>query len=110
MKAFRKKIFSRDNYKCVYCGSKKYLELGHYISRYNKGHGCEDNIQAECRKCNTTNGHENRQGGVVSGCWGCNKPVMRSKKWWGLKNIGYKFECYNCNEYKITKQLLTELI
>lgn len=113
MKDLRKIIFKRDNYQCVYCGTDQNLTLGHYISRYNKGHACEDNLQAECRSCNIKNGKEDRKGGIGKGCWGCNKPTMRNyykRKSKEGKLVGYSFECYNCNNFVIEEKRLEDIL
>lgn len=108
-------ILQRDKYQCVYCGTKQNLTLGHYISKYNMGHGCVDNLQLECKSCNMRNGNENREGGVVKGCWGgCRKNTLRKeyRKRRILKHykiIGYRFECRSCNNYKIEEDNLDDL-
>ena len=111
IKDLREIVFERDNYQCVYCGTKQNLTLGHYISKYNNGHGCIDNLQSECRSCNMRNGKDNREGGVVTGCWGCTKPTM--KTYYRKKNgivIGFRFECLNCNDYVIEEKSVHDLI
>ena len=110
-KNIRSIVYERDNYQCVYCGTKQNLTLGHYISKHNNGHGCIDNLQAECRSCNMRNGKENRKGGVISGCWGCNKPTNKnSYRNKTGKTIGYRFECGNCNNCVIEEKYLDDLL
>ena len=48
----RAKIFSRDNYKCVLCGSTENLTIDHIISIYRGGTDDDDNLQTLCNRCN----------------------------------------------------------
>lgn len=113
VKDLREIVFERDNYQCVYCKTKENLTLGHYISKYNDGHGCVDNLQSECRSCNMNNGKENRDGGAVTGCWWCTKPTMKTfykKKKYDNRIVGFRFKCLNCNDYVIEEKSLHDLI
>lgn len=59
-KKVREYIFKRDNYKCVFCGSKESLTVDHIISVYRvskypeliKILNTEGNLQTACNKCN----------------------------------------------------------
>ena len=113
VKDLREIVFERDNYQCVYCKTKDNLTLGHYVSKYNNGHGCIDNLQTECRSCNMNNGKENRKGGVITGCWGCTKPTMKTfyrKKKYNNQIIGFRFSCLNCNIYETEEGSLYDLL
>lgn len=48
----RDRIFSRDNYKCVLCGSTERLTIDHIISIYRGGTDDDDNLQTLCNRCN----------------------------------------------------------
>jgi hypothetical protein len=51
----RKNIFTRDGYRCMYCGHSKAgseLELEHVMPRSRGGQKSWDNLVAACRKCN----------------------------------------------------------
>ena len=52
----RKNIFTRDGYRCMYCGLRKHageLELEHIIPKSRGGLKTWENIVAACRKCNS---------------------------------------------------------
>lgn len=54
--ASRKNIFTRDGYRCMYCGARKAgsdLELEHILPRSRGGKNSWDNLVAACRKCNS---------------------------------------------------------
>jgi 5-methylcytosine-specific restriction endonuclease McrA len=56
LRANRARIYKRDNYECVYCGSKKELTLDHVIPK-SKGGGNEwTNLVTSCFKCNLKKG------------------------------------------------------
>ena len=46
------KIYERDNYRCVYCGSKDNLTLDHIIPINNNGSHNVDNLVVACLSCN----------------------------------------------------------
>lgn len=48
----RKYILERDEYKCVYCGSKENLQIDHIISVFSGGQNKICNLQILCRSCN----------------------------------------------------------
>jgi hypothetical protein len=52
IKVNRNKIFKRDNYKCVYCESRKDLTLDHVIPKSRGGGNNWDNLVTSCSKCN----------------------------------------------------------
>lgn len=53
-------IFSRNNYKCIICGSDDYLQVDHKVSVYRWREvgiellNDESNLQTLCRKCNAS--------------------------------------------------------
>lgn len=56
IRASRARIYKRDNYECVYCGSKKELTLDHVVPK-SKGGGNEwTNLVTSCFKCNLKKG------------------------------------------------------
>lgn len=48
----RARIFTRDNYRCVQCGSIENLTIDHIISVYSGGTDEDDNLQTLCNRCN----------------------------------------------------------
>lgn len=50
--SFRKKIFERDAYRCVYCNSYENLHIDHIVPLSNGGENNEENLQILCQKCN----------------------------------------------------------
>jgi len=60
-KDVRKYIFERDDYRCVYCGSKNDLSIDHIISVYKTALtnypieklNIRENLQTLCTKCNS---------------------------------------------------------
>lgn len=52
----KKRIFARDNYSCVYCGSEFQLQLDHIVSVKNGGGIDDDNLQTLCKRCNIEKG------------------------------------------------------
>ncbi len=58
----RKKIYSRDNYRCVRCNKRGQLQLGviltidHIIPRSKGGSNALSNLQTMCRDCNRDKG------------------------------------------------------
>lgn len=55
-KKARKRIFKRDGYKCVECGSKDYLTIDHCIPISQGGPDRENNMQTLCLLCNQRKG------------------------------------------------------
>ena len=56
IRASRTRIYKRDNYQCVYCGSNKELTLDHVVPK-SKGGGNEwTNLVTSCFKCNLKKG------------------------------------------------------
>ncbi len=50
----RRNIFTRDNFRCMYCGTKaKDLELEHIVPKSRGGPSSWDNLVAACRGCNS---------------------------------------------------------
>lgn len=52
LKMNRSRIFKRDNYQCVYCGSRKELTLDHVIPKSRGGLNDWTNLVTSCSKCN----------------------------------------------------------
>jgi len=48
----RSRIYKRDGYECVYCGSKKNLTLDHVIPKSRGGSNEWTNLVTCCSKCN----------------------------------------------------------
>ena len=48
----RNRIYKRDNYECVYCGSKKELTLDHVLPKSKGGRNEWTNLVTSCMKCN----------------------------------------------------------
>lgn len=48
----RNRIYKRDNYECVYCGSHKNLTLDHVIPKSKGGTNDWTNLVTSCIKCN----------------------------------------------------------
>ena len=49
-------IYRRDDYKCLYCGSKDSLTLDHIVPRSKGGKNSWTNLATCCMKCNITKG------------------------------------------------------
>ena len=52
LRANRNRIYKRDGYVCVYCGSHKDLTLDHVIPKSKGGMNSWDNLVTSCQKCN----------------------------------------------------------
>jgi hypothetical protein len=52
----RLNIYKRDDYTCLYCGSKDSLTLDHVIPRSKGGKNTWDNLATCCLKCNVFKG------------------------------------------------------
>lgn len=52
----RQKVFERDGYRCVECGSSKRLSADHIIPEVSGGPTTLENLQAMCRPCNSEKG------------------------------------------------------
>ena len=48
----RKRVYKRDNFQCVYCGSEKNLTLDHIIPRSRGGKNSWTNLVTCCQSCN----------------------------------------------------------
>lgn len=55
-KTLRNKIYERDGYKCVKCGSGENLTIDHIVPILKGGISIESNIQTLCFKCNQQKG------------------------------------------------------
>jgi len=56
LKINRYRIYKRDNYECVYCGSKKNLTIDHIIPKSRKGSNSWTNLITCCFPCNRMKG------------------------------------------------------
>ena len=52
LRANRNRIYRRDNYCCVYCGSQRNLTLDHVIPKSRGGRNEWTNLVTSCSKCN----------------------------------------------------------
>jgi CRISPR/Cas system Type II protein with McrA/HNH and RuvC-like nuclease domain len=58
LRASRPRIYKRDNYECVYCGSKKDLTLDHVLPKSRGGGNDWTNLVTSCFKCNLNKGNK----------------------------------------------------
>ena len=56
LKINRNRVFKRDNYECVYCGSKKSLTIDHVIPKSKGGDNSWNNLVTCCSPCNRIKG------------------------------------------------------
>ena len=56
IKLNRKRIYKRDNFECIYCGSRKNLTIDHVIPRSKGGINSWDNLVTCCAGCNLKKG------------------------------------------------------
>lgn len=54
----RMRIYKRDNYECIYCGSVKQLTLDHVIPKSRGGKNTWDNLVTCCFTCNLKKGNK----------------------------------------------------
>jgi 5-methylcytosine-specific restriction endonuclease McrA len=54
----RTRIYKRDNYECVYCGSNKDLTLDHVTPKSRGGGNEWTNLVTSCFKCNLKKGNK----------------------------------------------------
>lgn len=52
LRANRNRIYKRDNYECIYCGSSRHLTLDHVIPKSRGGKNDWNNLVTSCQKCN----------------------------------------------------------
>ena len=52
LRANRNRIYKRDGYECVYCGSSKDLTLDHVVPKSRGGTNNWTNLVTSCQKCN----------------------------------------------------------
>ncbi len=52
----RLRIYSRDDYACVYCGSGSRLTLDHVLPRSRGGSNEDTNLVTACQSCNSSKG------------------------------------------------------
>jgi len=58
MKINRHRLFRRDEYQCVYCGSQKELTIDHVQPRSRGGRNTWTNLVTCCSKCNHKKGNK----------------------------------------------------
>lgn len=51
------RVFARDNYRCVYCGSGENLTVDHIVAWSKGGTNDESNLQTLCKSCNSRKGN-----------------------------------------------------
>ena len=56
LKLSRKAVLARDDYTCVYCGSKQTLTIDHVFPRHRGGETTWENVVCSCLKCNNKKG------------------------------------------------------
>lgn len=54
----RLRVYKRDNFECVYCGSGNNLTLDHVIPKSRGGKNTWDNLVTSCFKCNLKKGNK----------------------------------------------------
>ena len=52
-KTTKEKVWERDGYKCIICGSHRAMPNSHYIRRSKGGLGIEENIVTMCMCCHS---------------------------------------------------------
>lgn len=55
-RSVRRRVFERDNYTCLFCGSQEDLTLDHYVALSLGGTNDEANLVTACRSCNSRKG------------------------------------------------------
>lgn len=58
MRVNRQRVFKRDEYQCVYCGSQKDLTIDHVQPRSRGGKNTWTNLVTCCTKCNHKKGNK----------------------------------------------------
>lgn len=61
LKLSRKAVLARDDYTCVYCGSKSVLTIDHVFPRHRGGETTWENVVCSCLKCNNKKGSRTPQ-------------------------------------------------
>jgi len=61
LKLSRKAVLARDDYTCVYCGSKQNLTIDHVFPRFRGGETTWENVVCCCLKCNNKKGSRTPQ-------------------------------------------------
>lgn len=56
IKVNRRRVFKRDDYTCLYCGSKKNLTIDHVIPKSKGGDNSWKNLATSCQRCNSNKG------------------------------------------------------
>lgn len=56
LKISRQRLYKRDNYECVYCGTKKNLTIDHVIPKSRGGENSWTNLVTCCSPCNRRKG------------------------------------------------------
>lgn len=96
VKVSRQKIFKRDGYRCLCCGSRKNLTIDHIIPKCKKGGTDKNsNLQTLCRKCN-----EIKDAHTIS----FRKNIPNEKR---LKSMGY-YQAVNMLRERVSEQLFAK--
>jgi len=61
----RRRVFKRDNYKCVYCGSGKNLTIDHVVPKSKGGDNSWTNLVTSCSRCNCNKGDKTPEEAVM---------------------------------------------
>lgn len=54
----RRRLFKRDDYSCLYCGSNKRLTVDHIIPKSKGGSNQWENLATCCHRCNSLKGNK----------------------------------------------------
>lgn len=54
--SLRVKVWRRDNFRCVLCGSEEPLSVDHIVAESRGGSTTIENLQTLCRRCNSKKG------------------------------------------------------
>jgi 5-methylcytosine-specific restriction endonuclease McrA len=83
----KKKVWERDNHRCIICGSPYAMPNAHFIPRSQGGLGIEENIVTLCLRCH--NDYDNGNSRVSIGYrieWYLNSCYQN----WNKENLIYK--------------------
>jgi CRISPR/Cas system Type II protein with McrA/HNH and RuvC-like nuclease domain len=69
LRANRNRIYKRDNYECVYCGSHRNLTLDHVIPKSRGGKNDWTNLVTSCFKCNLKKADKTPENVTIQKVW-----------------------------------------